>query len=67
MIPGSPVCAVQLQPASLVEEGPEGERWHNIPYATRDALSSMGAAAAGIALAGSIALLLIWLARGGRR
>jgi len=55
---------VKMRPVSVVEEGPEGARWIEIPNATMDMLSVM--AAAGLALAGfcGVIILLARFARG---
>ncbi|MGC9397652.1 MAG: hypothetical protein ACP5HM_00775 [Anaerolineae bacterium] len=55
--------AVRLRPISVVEQGPEGNRWHPIPNTTRDTLSVMSATGLSVALFSIFALLLIKLAR----
>ena len=55
---------VHLRPVSIVVEGSEGPSWLEIPNATSDALSSMAAAAAGIAV---VSILLVSMIRFLRR
>lgn len=55
---------VKVRPTSIVEEGPDGARWLEIPNATLDAINTMAAAGLGIALAGMLIILLLRLARG---
>lgn len=54
----------KVRPVSIVVEGPENAKWLEIPNETTAALSSMAAAAAGIAIA---AILLIGAIRFVRR
>lgn len=54
---------VQLRPISLVEEGPAGARWIEIPNATTQALSMMLAAGLGVAALGLLILGLTALLR----
>ncbi len=49
---------VQIRPSSVVEEGPDGARWLAIRDVTTEALSVMGAVAVGVAVVGSLILLL---------
>ncbi|HOU15426.1 MAG TPA: hypothetical protein PKZ84_20150 [Anaerolineae bacterium] len=51
---------VKVRPVSIVEEGPEGARWLEIPNATVNTLSTMAAVGAGVA---AISMLLIVLFR----
>lgn len=55
--------AARLRPISFVEEGPEGRRWHAISNTTQDKLSVMVAIGVGVALIGSVMILLIKLLR----
>jgi hypothetical protein len=55
---------VRLRPVSIVVEGSEEASWLEIPNATADALSSMAAAATGIAV---VAIFLLSLIRFLRR
>ena len=55
---------VKARPTSIVEEGPDGARWLEIPNATMDAINTMAAAGLGIALVSILIILLIRLARG---
>jgi hypothetical protein len=51
---------VKARPVSIVEEGPEGARWLEIPNATANTLSTMAAIGVGVA---AISVLLIGLFR----
>ena len=55
---------VKARPTSIVEEGPDGARWIEIPNATADAISTMAVAGAAIAAVSLVILLLLRLARG---
>ena len=55
---------VKMRPTSIVEEGPDGARWLEIPNATMDAINTMAAAGLGIALVSMLIILLVRLARG---
>jgi hypothetical protein len=54
---------VKARPVSLVVEEPEGARWLEIPNVTGNALSTMAAAGAGIALASVLLMGLLHLVR----
>ncbi len=62
--PESTFQIVQLRPISVVEEGPDGTRWIEIPNATTHALSMMAAAGAGVAVVSLLILGLVALMRG---
>ncbi len=51
---------MKMRPVSVVAQGPEGTRWHEIPNETGQTLSVMAAIAAGIAVVG---VLVIGIAR----
>lgn len=55
---------VKARPVSVVEEGPEGARWLEIPNATANTLSTMAAIGAAIAAVSVLLIGLIRLARG---
>jgi hypothetical protein len=52
-----------MRPISVVEQGPEGNRWHAIPNTTHDALSRMAAIGLGVALVSSLIITLVHLTR----
>ena len=47
--PSGRFLMTKLRPVSLVAQGPEGAKWHEIPNETGNVLSVMAAVAAGIA------------------
>lgn len=53
----------KLRPVSVVVQGPEGSRWHEIPNETGQALSIMAAIAAGIAFASVVLIGIVHLVR----
>ena len=55
---------VKVRPTSIVEEGPDGARWLEIPNATMDAINTMAAVGLGIAMVSMVIVLLLRLARG---
>lgn len=55
---------VKMRPVSIVEEGPEGARWIEIPNATADALSTMAGIGLGIAAFCVVTVFLIRVIRG---
>lgn len=61
--PTGAMQGVRLRPISVVEQGPEGNRWYAIPDVTRDALSKMAAAGLGVMLVSILGLLLIHFVR----
>lgn len=54
---------VRMRPISVVEQGPEGNRWHAFPEPTRDALSRMAAIGLGVALVSTLIIILAHLTR----
>ena len=54
---------LRLRPISIVEQGPEGKRWHAIPNTTQETLSVMAAIGLGVALISSLLILLIKVLR----
>jgi hypothetical protein len=61
--PTGPLQTAHVRPVSLVEQGPEGNRWHAVPNATQNALSVMAAAGAGFALVMALLVVLVKLSR----
>ncbi len=59
----SALQGVRLRPISVVEQGPEGNRWHAIPDATRDTLSIMAASGLTLAMVSILIILLTKIAR----
>ncbi len=57
--PGETIRGARLRPSSIVEQGPEGNRWHTIPNTTQDQLSLMAGIGLGVALLSSLIILLI--------
>ncbi len=55
--------AIRARPISIVEKGPEGNRWHAIPNTTQETLSVMAAIGLGVALISSVLILLINMLR----
>jgi hypothetical protein len=55
--------AMRLRPISVVEQGPEGNRWHAIPNTTQETLSIMVAIGVGVAVVSSLIILLKKLIR----
>ncbi|MBN1872911.1 MAG: hypothetical protein JXA33_01670 [Anaerolineae bacterium] len=55
--------ALKMRPVSIVEEGPDGARWHAIPNETADVISVMLAVGAGVAVVSILIMLLAWLLR----
>ena len=54
----------RMRPISFVEQGPEGNEWHEIPNATTEILSVMAAVGAGVAAVCFVGILAIrWLKR----
>lgn len=54
----------RMRPISFVEQGPEGNEWHEIPNATTEILSVMAAVGAGVAAICLVGILAIrWLKR----
>ena len=49
--------SIRMRPISLVEEGPEGARWHAIPNATANRLSTMAFVGLGVAVVSSLILV----------
>jgi hypothetical protein len=58
---------LKLRPVSVVVQGPEGSRWHEIPNQTGQALSIMAAIAGGITIAGILLIAVVNLVRRVRR
>ncbi|HOT90426.1 MAG TPA: hypothetical protein PLJ78_00080 [Anaerolineae bacterium] len=58
-VPAGLFRSIKLRPVSVVEEGPEGARWLEIPNATINTLSVMAAIGAGIAALGVLLIALI--------
>ena len=61
--PSGAMQGVRLRPISVVEQGPEGNRWYAIPDVTRDTISKMTAAGLGVMLISILALFLMHLLR----
>lgn len=55
---------VKMRPVSVVEDGPDGARWLEIPNATSDTLNVMTAFGLAIAAVGVIAIVITKLVRG---
>jgi hypothetical protein len=55
--------AARARPVSIVEKGPERNRWHAIPNTTQETLSVMAAVGIGVALISSVLILVIKLIR----
>jgi hypothetical protein len=53
----------KLRPVSVVVQGPEGARWHEIPNDTGQTLSTMAAIAAAVATVSIIVIGIAHLAR----
>lgn len=53
-------AAIKVRPISIVEEGPQGARWLEIPNATMNVISTMAALGLGIA---AVSVAIIGLAR----
>jgi hypothetical protein len=53
----------RIRPISVIEQGPAGNRWHAIPNTTQDTLSVMIGIGLGVALVGSLIILLARLGR----
>ncbi len=60
---GGTFCGARIRPISVIEQGPDGNHWHAIPNSTQDALSVMAAIGLGVALLGSLIILLAQLGR----
>ncbi|MBN1262402.1 MAG: hypothetical protein JXB35_17110 [Anaerolineae bacterium] len=54
----------RIRPISVVEQGPEGNRWHIIPNKTQDTLSVMAGVALGVAVLSSLIILVARLLQG---
>ena len=55
---------VKTRPVSVVEEGPEGARWLEIPNATVNTLGTMAAVGVGVAAVSVLLIGLVRLVRG---
>ena len=53
----------RIRPISVIEQGPDGNRWHAIPNTTQDTLSVMIGVGLCVALVGSLIILLARLGR----
>ncbi len=56
---GKTIRGACLRPSSIIEESPEGNRWHTIPNTTQDQLSMMAGIGLGVALLSGLIILLI--------
>ncbi|MEA3309505.1 MAG: hypothetical protein U9Q70_08355 [Chloroflexota bacterium] len=56
---GAALHGARLRPSSIIEQGPEGNRWHTIPNTTQDRLSLLVGIGLGIALLSSLIILLV--------
>ncbi len=54
----------KVRPVSIVEDGPDGTRWIEIPNATANILSVMAMAGLGIAIVSVLLILLIRVTQG---
>ena len=63
-VPSGHFGSVKVRPVSIVEEGPDGARWLEIPNATMNVITMMAAAGLGIAAVGVAIIVLARLARG---
>ncbi len=57
--PGETMHGARLRPSSIIEQGPEGNRWHTIPNTTADRLSLLAGIGLGVALLSSLIILLV--------
>jgi hypothetical protein len=53
----------RVRPISVVEQGPEGNRWHAIPNTQENTLSVMASIGFGVAAVSTLLILLIKLLR----
>lgn len=60
---GVTIRGTNLRPSSFVEQGPEGNRWHNIPNSTQDQLSRLAALGLGAALLSTLIILMVKINR----
>ena len=60
---GGTFHSARIRPISVIEQSPDGNRWHAIPNTTQDTLSVMTAIGLGVALVGSLIILLTRLGR----
>ena len=53
----------KMRPVSVVVQGPDGTRWHEIPNQTGQTLSIMAAIAAAVAVVSIVVIAMVRLAR----